>query len=113
MIQAKTRGQFWRVLRFVQARAVDIIMFVVAVVWVIPTLGLFVRHCVQGRISAKAAGGQPWPIPHLDRQLLYPPVVGHHLCTQEYVYHYRSQYHLGGGGVHWLPLCLAWIPFKG
>ncbi|HHT73781.1 MAG TPA: carbohydrate ABC transporter permease [Firmicutes bacterium] len=48
MMQRKTGGRIRRALGLVQARAVDIIMFVVAVLWLIPTVGLFVQSLRTG-----------------------------------------------------------------
>ena len=47
-MQRKTGGRIRRALGLVQARAVDIIMFVVAVLWLIPTVGLFVQSLRTG-----------------------------------------------------------------
>ncbi|KLU38945.1 MAG: sugar ABC transporter permease [Peptococcaceae bacterium 1109] len=47
-MQRKTGGRIRRALGLVQARAVDIIMFVVAVLWLIPTVALFVQSLRTG-----------------------------------------------------------------
>jgi len=48
MMQKKTGGRVGGALRWIQKRAVDIIMFVVAVLWLIPTVGLFIQSLRTG-----------------------------------------------------------------
>ena len=48
MIATQKQGRVRRTLRFVQKRAVDIIMLVVAIFWLIPTVGLFVQSLRSG-----------------------------------------------------------------
>lgn len=48
MIATKQQGRVRQALRFVQKRAVDIIMLVVAIIWLVPTVGLFVQSLRSG-----------------------------------------------------------------
>ena len=98
-MQRKTGGRIRRALGLVQARAVDIIMFVVAVLWLIPTVGLFVQSL---RTGADIGQSGWWTALANPRTLTLNSYIRlstsfHHAGAEEHVHHYYPQHYLGGG----------------
>ena len=90
MVQVKTWGKTKRALSFMQKRAIDIIMLVVAVFWLIPTVGLFVQSLRTGADIGQSGWWTALPTKHSDAQLVHPPVERtHHARSEEHVYHYH------------------------